>query len=268
MKYLKTFEQFDSPELKGTFTPKDIRGMTFANSPWSGTYRSFNLDSFGGDEPSYNLNHMISQVRFKNADYGIGDVLYDILKKYVPDFKSFKMEDHSDFSDGKIGIWLKKEVKLEGTRFNAESEIWVYYHSKGNKWLDYKKGKIYLMFVCGLRPTEKSFDLMGGSKKQTTEEDNEVRQSFTDMIKSSPSCKSCGSEEIEELDDKGFDNFMGKLNDILYGHPDDEDKALYKKLEVYYKNLTMGSFVKSLTKVKDNLDYFKKYVKNKYNLEF
>lgn len=266
MKYLKTFEQFDTPELKGTFTPKDIRGMTFAQSPWEGPYRKFQYGSIGGDEPSYNLNHWINQVSYKNADYGIGDVLYEILKKYVPDFKDFEMKDHSDFGDGKIGIWLKKEVKLQGSRFNAESEIWVYYHSKSNKWLDYKKGKIYVLFVCGLRPTEKSFDLMGGSKKQNTEEDNEVRKAFTDMIK--PSCTGCSGEEEIELDDKGFDNFMYKLGDILSGHPDKEDEELYKRLQVYYKNLTMDSFVKSLSKVKNNLDYFKKYVKNKYNLDF
>ena len=108
---------------------------------------------------------------------------------------------------------------------------------------------------------------MGGSKKESTPEEDIARKAFADMIKNKPSsCPNCGDEV--EIDDKGFDKFHDVLNDILYGHPDTEDEILYKKLEIYHKNLSIPTFLDTLPKIKNNLDYFKKYLFNKYKLKF
>jgi len=275
MRYLKNwikyFELADSPDLVGKFTPSELKKMTKAGEFDDSPYRKFQQGLYSGGA-SNDLNNSLSDARQKGygSMYGISDYLLSELRKFIPDFKDYKLGKYEDmyntFYDGKLGIHLKKELKLEGTRFSAESEIWVYYHTKGNKYLDYKNGKIYILFVCGLRPTEKSFDLMGKSK--TTEDEN-VKKSFTDMIQTKPSsCPDCKGEEEIELDDKGFDKFCSSLNDILYGHPDNEDENIYKKLEIYRKNLSISTFFKTLPKVKENLDYFKKYVLNKYNLKF
>lgn len=219
MKYIKTFEYFDSPELKGKFTPDEIKGLSSAKSPWDGVggYRQFQQGSYGGDKPSAELNDLIHQARFKGYDsmYGVSEYLLKMLYKGVPDFKSYKYENDDDFGEGKLGIHLKKAVKLTGTRFDAESEIWIYYHTKRDKIFDYDNGKIYLLYTCGLRPTKKSFDLFGNSNKKDNsddEEERDVKQSFSDMIK--PTCKGCSGEEEVEFDDKGFDKFCDKLNDL------------------------------------------------------
>jgi hypothetical protein len=260
MNYFKSFieflnEQYDTPELKGTFTPKDIRGVAFAQNTWSGTYRKFQYGTYG-DKPSGELNDLIGKAHLKDSDYAISDYLYSLLKKYIPDFKDYKLKNYDDFNDGRIGIWLKKEVKLTGTRFNAESEIWVYYHSKSNKWLDKEKGKIYVLFVCGLRPTKKGFDLVGETPNDETRE-KDIKQAFTDIV-----------NDNEGIDDKKLEIFLRKISELGYGHPDAEDKNIYKKLEIMNKNLSISSFIELLPKIKNNIDHFKKYIKNKYDLSF
>jgi hypothetical protein len=278
MKHLKNWIKFlesaDSPELVGKFSPYELKKMSKADVFDDSPYRKFQQGFYAGGG-SNDLNNSLSDAKQKGygSMYGISDYLLNELRKAVPDFKDYKLDEYkdmySDFYDGKLGLHLKKEKKLESTRFDAESEIWVYYHTKGNKWLDYKKGKIYVLFTCGLRPTEKSFDLMGGSKKESTPEDDVVRKSFSDMITTKPSsCPDCKDEDEIELDDKGFDKFCSSLNDVLYGHPDKEDENLHNKLQIYKKNLSIENFLKTLPKVKENINFFKRYLLNKYNLKF
>jgi len=278
MKFLKSwnkyFENADSPELVGKFSPEEIKKLALSDDPydWENPIRRFQYGLTTGG-PSADLNNDLSDIKQKGygSMYGVSEYLLHELRKAIPDFKDYKFNEYddmySDFYDGKLGLHLKKSLKLEGTRFDAESEIWIYYHTKSNRWLDYKKGKFYILYTCGLRPTEKSFDLMGGIKKETSPEDENVKKAFTDMIKTKP-CSNCSGEEEIELDDKGFDKFCYSLSDILYGHPDKEDENLHDKLTISYKNLTIESFLKTLPKVKTNLDYFKKYLLNKYNLKF
>jgi len=277
MKYLKNwikfFELADSPDLIGKFTPQELKSMSNAEVYGKSPYKKFQYGLYSG-QASCDLNSFISDAKQKGhgSMYGISEYFLHELRKAIPDFKDFKQgaydrDMYSNFYEGKSGLHLEKKVKLEGTRFSAESEIWIYYHTKGNNILDYKKGKIYILFVCGLRPTEKSFDLMGGSKKETTPEDDNVKKSFVDMIQTKPaSCPDCDDEV--EIDDKGFEKFYSSLSDILYGHPDNEDEVLYEKLKIYYKNLSIPTFLKTLPKIKNNLDYFKKYLYNKYKLKF
>lgn len=272
--WLKFLESADSPELVGKFSPEEIKKLTRTDSPYKSDYRKFQHNFYSGAPASGDLIQYLNDAEEKGngSMYGISDYLLQELRKAVPDFKDFtfgKYENmYSNFHDGKLGLHLEKEIKLQGTRFNAEAEIWIYYHTKGNKWFDYKKGKIYVLFTCGLRPTEKSFDLMGGIKKESTPEDDIVRKSFSDMIITKPSsCPDCEGDEVG-MDDKGFDKFSNNLDNILYGHPDDEDKNLHNRLQISHKNLTITSFLKTLPKIKENLDYFKKYILNKYNLEF
>ena len=272
--WIKYFEQADSPELVGKFSKDDIRKMTFADDPYAKDKpRKFQYGLFAGPA-SYDLNVSIDNAKEKGygSMYGISEYLLSELRKAVPDFKDYELGKYDsvygDLYEGKIGLHLKKEVKLQGTRFNAESEIWIYYHTKGDKYLDYKKGKIYILFTCGLRPSDPSVSLGNPFGKQT-DTDKEVSKSFGDMMKKEESpCTKCGEDELIEIDDKKFDIFFDKLQDALYGHPDKEDKDMHDRLGIYHKNLTIPSFLKTLPKVKTNLDYFKKYVFNKYKLEF
>lgn len=210
----------------------------------------------------------------------VADYLYQELIKAVPEFKDFQFSKTEDvwtnLREGKIGMHLQNLKKLSGTRFNAESELWLYYHLKSNQIFDYKKGKIYVLFIAGLRPTKKSFSLMpepGNSEKDNdarqseNEMDNDARQAFGDMVKSRDSAckgKSCG----EEFDDNKFDGFLKKLSDVLSGHPDKEDEALYYKLKIKHNNLSFPTFFKTLPKIQKNLVFFKRYLKSKYNLVF
>jgi hypothetical protein len=266
MKYLKSFEHYDSPELKGSFSDEEIKKLAFSDDPYSKSgFKRFQHGFYAGDKPSGNLNDLMSKSYLKNSDYGISDYLYKELIKNIPDFKDYKLTNYDDFYDGKVGLHLKKQEKLEGTRFNAESEIWVYFHSKGNKTFSYKKGKFYLLFTCGLRPDHsKSTSLFGNPKGDDLEK--ELNNSFADMIK--PCTTGCEKdpETGVDFDEKKFDNFLKKLNDIGYGHPDDEDEKLHDRLMIYHKNLSISTFLKILPKVKNNLDYFKKYLRNKYKM--
>lgn len=262
MKYLKSFEHYDSPELKGSFSDEEIKKLAFADDPYSKSgFKRFRHGFYAGDKPSGNLNDLMDKSYLKRSDYGISDYLYKELIKNIPDFKDYELKNYDDFYDGKIGLHLKKQKKLEGTRFNAEAEIWVYFRSKGNKILNYKKGKIYLLFTCGLRPDHsKSTSLFGNPKGSDL--DKELNNSFVDMIKPEKG----ETETGVNIDDKKFDTFLKKLNDIGYGHPDDEDENLHNRLMISHKNLSMSTFLKVLPKVKNNLDYFKKYLENKYKM--
>lgn len=261
-------EFYDSPDIPKIFSKEDLRKAAFADDPYSGEFRKFQYGLWTGSKSSAELNRLLGDVQWSiDSMFGVADYLYQELIKNVPEFKDFKFNKDEDtwgnLKEGKIGFHLKKEEKLPETRFNAESEIWIYFHIRGNQIFDYKKGKIYVLFVSGLRPTEKSWSPASTSK---SEEDSKARDAFSDLVKSSSKCSDCNDDV--ELDDKKFDNFMHKLNDILYGHPDNEDKALFDRLKISHKNLSLPTFIKTLTKVRSNFNHFKTYLLNKYDLKF
>jgi hypothetical protein len=83
-----------------------------------------------------------------------------------------------------------------------------------------------------------------------------------------PTCTGCKGEEEFDVIDKELDKFMDKIQDKLYGHPDEEDEFQYKKLKIYNKNLSIETYLKTLPRIKKNLNFFKQYIKNKYELVF
>lgn len=247
MKYIKNFDYFDTADLKDKFTPDEIKKLAKTDSPYDKNYKKFQADFYSG-AGSNELNDLIHNAKYKKNEYGISEFLYDEIIKKIPFLKEFEVKKDNDFSDGKIGIWLKKEKKLEGTRFNAESEIWINYMSKSDDIFDYEEGKIKILFVCGLRPTKKSFGLFDDDTEP------EIKKSFNNIS--------------SKNDDDNFDNFYKKVSDKLYGHPDESDEKLSNKLKVSYKNLNIKDFLLTLPEIKGNLDYFRFYLKNKYKLEF
>lgn len=255
MKYLKTFEHFDTPELRDTVSDDEYKELTAKLEPYK---NKFQVGTYHG-QGSSELNFGMSQSTYKEHHdmYGITESLYERLIKEIPEFKNFTL--NSNIESESFGIHLLKREKLQGTRFNAEVEMWLKYHVKGDKILDYKKGKIYVLFVCGLRPDHSKLSSLFGDPKGD-ELDKETNRSFVDMVK-----KDNFETEIK-LDDKKMDDFMKKISEKTYGHPDDEDKFQYENLQIYKKNLTIDSFLKIIPKMKKNYEFFQNYLRNKYKM--
>lgn len=238
MKHLKHFENYDMPELKNVITDKEYKDLTTNELI---PYKNKVIPDFyhGSASGVSVLNDEIDNLLKKESGsiYGISEALYKKLLKEIPEFKTFKIKNIVE--NDKFGIHLIKNTKLKETKFDAEINLWIYYHRKTDNLLDYKKGEIRLLYTCGLRPTLKSINL--------TDDD-----SFKKAVQSNS--------------DKNINNLIDSIQNKLYGHPDKEDEYLYKKLEISNNNLTIESFVKKLPKIKYNLDYFKNYIANKYNL--
>jgi hypothetical protein len=278
MKYLKNwkkfFEQADSPDLVGKFSPEEIKGMTKADSPFKEPYKRFRHQLFSGPA-SVDLNMSMSDAMRKRfgGTYGIAEMLYHKIIKEIPQFKNFECntgyEHEKDYA-----LHFKKEKEIEKKKgYTASIEMWVQYRAKlepGDSYLGYKKGKIKLLFVTHINKIQKDNNLFNMMKEPKNPKDpgeestspinqlfNMNRNPLSDQyIEPTPE----EQKEEDELWNKAIDNMYKNMR----GDVDDEDLHYYERLKVSYTNLSVESFLKKLPKIKQNLEIYEKYLQNKY----
>lgn len=226
MKYLKTFlESADIPELVGRFSPEELRVASTNEDPYAEKpMRPFQMGYYAGKagKASSDLEDMMHDNMWGNmgSKYGISDYFYNNLVSKVPEFEGCELRKNDDKEDGILGIYVGKKYRIIGTKYNAAIEIWIHFHTKNDKILEYKKGKIKLLFACGLNEAiEGSFN-----RVETRDED------------------------------KLFDSIMA---DILKDHP---DRKYSTSLHIKGKNLNKDSFLKRLPQVRKDFKYFENYV--------
>lgn len=242
MKYLKTFEQYDSEELRGkigdTFNKDALKDLVKLE-PYK---NKFNYGSYHGKDSGY-LNDLIYNAMHGKIDTtGMIEEIYKLLLKEIPEFRTYKIEKEH-FEDNNFFLNLKKEIPIKKSKLDDEYSIkinlWIKYHTKNDDIFSYEEDKILVLFVPDITVTRTSYPLYKNDKN------NDLG-------------------EIES--DNGMDNFINKLQKKLYGKPDKEDMEFIKKFEINKDNLTLGNFLKLLPTIKNNLKDFSHYVNYKYDI--
>ena len=241
--FLKTNEQFDSPDAKkrfGSIPQAEINKIVdiqpYKNQFNSNTYQG----NMGGD-----LHDLIDNTMHANKDsdaYASIEFLYRTLIKEIPEFKSFKIET-THMESKTHYLMLVNNIQIKDKTLNddysVKVQLWIKYHVKSDKYLDYKKDRIYLLFAPQITVTRTGIGM------------RDIGTVFPPN---------------GEVNDNFVDDFLGKTNKLLYGSPDDEDDYMEEKYKLSYKNLQLDTFNKILPILRTKLFEFNKYVKNKYNI--
>lgn len=141
MKFLKTFEQFDSPDLKGKF--KNVEGELKDLANPKEFKNKFKYNFYNG-ENSYILNQALFDAEMGHYNtYGLLEQIYNVLIQEIPDIEKLEIEDH--FYDKNQKLSLGKKVELDDGR-NVIIELVVNFNVKDDEIFEYKKDTINLFF--------------------------------------------------------------------------------------------------------------------------
>jgi len=239
MKYIKSFEYFDTEELKGKGLPPDFKKMVELE-PYK---NKFEYGLYAGN--SFDLNNAINHIEHNRYDrHGILEYLYKILIKEIPEVKTFVLNEYNTYEYEVLNFRKNKIIVFPGLDddYSTKIEFSIKVHMLDDEILEYEKDKFKLFFSPSITTTRISANMADlGGIKSTKRFDGSV-----------------------EISDEECDNVLKKLDKLLYGKPDKEDAYFSKVFKISENNLTVEELVKLIPKIKENLYKFKNYIKNKY----
>ncbi len=269
------FEQFDDPDLQKRVSkhfPKDVLKDLVKNEPHKTRYET---GSYHGKD-SGDLNNLVNQAMTKRGKYvetdaqGTNEVIYRLLTKEIPFLKDWKVKAGGSIGDNPVHhLNIQKEIPIPDPNdeldrpFQAEANIWVTFFAVDDEILEEDEGKLKLLLSLQVRGQEKGglmWDIGKDSKKWR------ARETKFKPKKGECDGEDCGVDFEEAHNEEELDNLMNKMQDIMYGQPDEQDTKISKEVAISERNISLEELNEIIPEIKTSIEYYNNFLKAKYDI--
>lgn len=245
-------ELYDSEESKKKISKDELKKMVAMDYE-----HSFEPGKWHGKN-SADLNIGINDLKYgpkytKFDRHGILDVMYKKAINIVPELKKFTLQEGN--LKGERAFVFNREVILNvdnlDDNYSIKMNLWVdYYFTDDDIFDDRKEGTISVLFAPQITTTRISAGLedIGG-------------------IKTTKKCDGGSCEDGIDISDDEVTRVMFKLDKLLSGAPDKEDKEKRKEFYLSKDGLSMEGYENTLREVRNILKRFETYVYGKYGIK-
>lgn len=184
----------------------------------------------GSDDPQKNLSDLqdkLMDIESKRPDYGVIEYLYSIATKIIPRIKGFNKEVDTQEKDKKIVFHHEVPIDVKG----LDDEY-----------------AINMEFAL-------EYEFEGDEDLDKPE--GSIWVFFSPNI----------TTERESVDMSKTGSDVEKIQRLLYGTPDKEDEYFKKKYAVSEQVTTFDELKSAMGGVKENINAFSGYVKDKYDID-